>query len=108
MLTKGVRLHHDNLRPHVVNKTMSLIGEFGWDVVDHPPYSPDVSPSDVHMFPALKKHLGGMKFANDEEAHKAVILFLHEAAGSWFGEGIQKFVIQMRKLIKANGNYVEK
>lgn len=31
-----------------------------------------VASSDFHMFPALKKHLGGMKFANDEEIHKAV------------------------------------
>lgn len=61
-----------------------------------------------NMFPALKKHLGGMKFANDEEVHEAVISFLREAAGSWFEEGIQKFVVRMRKLIEVNGDYVEK
>lgn len=108
MLTKGVRLHHDNARPHVANKTTSLITEFGWDVLDHPPYSPDVAPSDFHMFPALKKHLGGIKFANDEEVHEVVISFLREAAGSWFEEGIEKFVVRMRKLIEVNGDYVEK
>ncbi|CAF4888914.1 unnamed protein product [Pieris macdunnoughi] len=108
MLTKGVRLHHDNARPHVANKTTSIITEFGWDVLDHPPYSPDVAPSDFHMFPSLKKHLGGMKFANDEEVHEAVISLLREAAGSWFEEGIQKFVVRMKKLIEVNGDYIEK
>ncbi|CAI6370152.1 unnamed protein product [Macrosiphum euphorbiae] len=82
--------------------------QFGWDVLDHPPYSPDVAPSDFHMFPALKKHLGGMKLANNEEVHEAVISFLREAAGSWFEEGIQKFVVRMKKLIEVNGDYIEK
>jgi len=61
-------------------KGVPLIAEFGWDVLDHPPYSPDIDLSDFHMFPALKKHLGEMKFANDEEVHEAVISFLREAA----------------------------
>lgn len=76
-----------------------LIADFGWDVLDHPLHSPDVAPSDFHMFRALKKHLGGMKFANDEEVHEAVISFLREAAGSWFEGGMQKIVVRMRKLI---------
>jgi len=93
---------------HVANKTTSLIAEFGWDVLKHPPYSPDVTLSDFHMFPALKKHLGGMKFANDEEDHEAIISLPREAEGSWFEEGIQNFVVRMRKLIELNGGYVEK
>jgi len=92
----------------VTNKTTSLIAEFGWDMLDHPPYSPDFAPSDFHMFPALKKHLGAMKFVNDEEVHEAVISFLREAVRSWFEEGIQKFVIRMRKLIEVNSGCVEK
>lgn len=108
MLTKGVRLHQDNARPHVAQKTMSLIQEFGWEVIDHPPYSPDVAPSDYHLFPALKKDLGGRKFATDEEVRQAVLTFLREAAGSWFEEGIQKFVCRMRKVIEREGDYIEK
>lgn len=30
ILTKGVRLNHDNTRPHMANNTTSLITEFGW------------------------------------------------------------------------------
>ncbi|UYV70372.1 hypothetical protein LAZ67_7002750 [Cordylochernes scorpioides] len=59
MLTKGVRFHHDNARPHTAHQTTALIEEFGWELVSHPPYSPDVAPSDFHFFLELKKNLGG-------------------------------------------------
>ncbi|GFV71465.1 mariner Mos1 transposase [Trichonephila clavipes] len=57
MLTKGVRFHHDNARPHTANRTTALVERFGWEMVSHPPYSPDLAPSDFHLFPELKKTL---------------------------------------------------
>jgi len=33
--------------------------DFWWEQFDHPPYSPDLAPSDYHLFPRLKKELGG-------------------------------------------------
>lgn len=44
-----------------------------WGVIGHPPYSPDVAPSDFHMFPSLKKHLGGMKFANGRQGARTYL-----------------------------------
>ncbi|GFW23514.1 histone-lysine N-methyltransferase SETMAR [Trichonephila clavipes] len=52
MLTKGVRFHHDNARPHTANRTTALVERFGWEMVSHPPYSPDLAPSDFHLFPS--------------------------------------------------------
>jgi len=66
-LTKGVRLHHDNARPHVSHQTTAKIEEFGWDLVKHAPYSPDVAPSDFHLFPKLKQSLGGQHFKTEED-----------------------------------------
>jgi hypothetical protein len=31
----------------------------GFQCLDHPPYSPDLAPSDYHLFPGLKKQLKG-------------------------------------------------
>lgn len=33
---------------------------FGWELLDHAPYNPDLSPSIYHMFLYSKKHLGGL------------------------------------------------
>ena len=47
---KGVLFHQDNARPHTAKETLELIEYFGWEVFPHPPYSPDLAPSDYHMF----------------------------------------------------------
>ena len=29
--------------------------QWGWEILEHPPYSPDLAPSDYHLFPNMKK-----------------------------------------------------
>jgi hypothetical protein len=49
---------HDD--PSVVNE--NLITTFGLEQFDHPPYSPDLAPSDFHLFLHLKSFLAGRSF----------------------------------------------
>ncbi|KAJ4448998.1 hypothetical protein ANN_00390 [Periplaneta americana] len=72
MLTDGVVLLHDNTRPHTARDTQNLISKFGWEQIDHPPYSPDLAPSDFHLFLHLKKFLSGQRFDGDDEVKTAV------------------------------------
>ncbi|GFT10972.1 mariner Mos1 transposase [Trichonephila clavipes] len=55
MLTKGVRFHHDNARPHTANRTTALVERFGWEMVSHPPHSPDLAPSDFPSLPRVEE-----------------------------------------------------
>jgi histone-lysine N-methyltransferase SETMAR len=57
----------DKARPHVAAPTMETIQKLKWNVLPHPPYSPDLAPSDYHLFGPLKEHLGGKRFHNNEE-----------------------------------------
>src|SRR3954469_23682395 len=43
-------LQHDNARPHTVKMTKEKLQALGWEVLPHPPYSPDLAPSDFHLF----------------------------------------------------------
>ena len=43
---KGVIFHQDNTRPHISLVTRKKLLELGRKVMPHPPYSPDLSPSD--------------------------------------------------------------
>ena len=64
-------LVHDHTRLHV---NTSPAG-FGWEVFNHnPPYSPDLAPSDFHLFLNLNKFLSGQRqrFQNDREAEMSV------------------------------------
>ncbi|KOC60774.1 Histone-lysine N-methyltransferase SETMAR [Habropoda laboriosa] len=47
---KGLILLHDNTRPHVSQFTIREINELGCETLKHPPYSPDLSPTDYHFF----------------------------------------------------------
>ena len=52
--------------------TQDLVTSFKWEQVDHPPYSPDLAPSDFHLFLHLKKFLGGKRFDDDDDLKDAV------------------------------------
>ena len=59
---KGIRLLHDNARPHKTKLVKEKINDVGMIELEHPPYSPDLSPCDFWLFDGLKKHLSGKEF----------------------------------------------
>ena len=67
---KDIILHHDNARPHAALETCQKIAEVGWEILSHPPYSPDIAPSDYHLFLFLQNFLTGKKFKNEEDSHQ--------------------------------------
>src|SRR5258705_1404255 len=73
-----------------------------------PPYSPDVAPSDYHIFGALKDSLGGRKFASDEEVKEAVHEWLRTRPKNIFLAEIQAFPKRWATCITRVGDYVEK
>jgi hypothetical protein len=56
-----------NARQHVAACSMDTIQKLKWNVLPHPPSSPDLAPSDHYLFGPLKGHLGGKLFRNNEE-----------------------------------------
>ena len=107
MLSKGINILHDNARPHAACQTVTLLQWFGWDIITYPPYSPDLAPSELHMFPKLKEHLSRMRF-NDDDAVKDAVQCFNSMVVNWYDLGIWKVPIRLQKCINRNGNYVEK
>lgn len=69
---KKILFHHDNAPAHTSMVVMAKMHELHFDLVPHPPYSPDLAPCDFFLFPVLKKHLAGQKFATNGEVIAAV------------------------------------
>jgi len=107
MLLCGVCLLHDSPRPHSAHVTTALLEKFKWDMLDHPPYSPDLAPSDFHLFLHQKKHLAGKKFDDDYEVQGECMWFKGQAADFYYS-GIQKLVPRLNKCLDNAGDYVEK
>ena len=63
---KGVVFHQVNARPHISLTTRQKLRELGWEVISHQPYSPDLAPSDYHLFKRLQNFLDGTKLASRE------------------------------------------
>ena len=73
----------------------------------HPPYSPDLTPSDFHLFLQLKKFLYGQRqrFQNnrDAEISATVVLIL---GGSLIRHRIQKLVPGYDTFLSSGGEHV--
>jgi len=108
MLSANIILFHDNARPHSAAQTQDLITSFKWEQKDNPPYSPDLGPSDYHLFLHLKNFLGGQRFDDDDELKDAVQKWLISQAAVFYEEGIQKLVLRFDKCLNNGGEYVEK
>ena len=108
MLSWGVVMVHDNARPYTGAATRNLIMTFGWDQFNHPPYSPDLAPSDFHLFLHLKSFLASRRFHDDNEVKEALTSCFASLAASFYDEGIQKLVQRYDMCLNNGGHYVEK
>jgi [histone H3]-lysine36 N-dimethyltransferase SETMAR len=68
--TTKIILQHDNAKSHTAKLIKVKFQELGWEVLPHPPYSPDLALSDYHLFRDLQVTLESVHF-NDEEDKKA-------------------------------------
>ena len=56
----------NNARPHLGKDVRELLDRYSWEVLPHPPYSPDMSPPDFDVFPKLKINMRGVRFSTPE------------------------------------------
>jgi hypothetical protein len=108
-LARRVLLHNDNARPHTAQATQERIQELQWELPEHLPHSPDLVPSDFHLFGLLKKkHLGGKRFTSDEEVETEVQQWLRQQSKHFYGAGFDALVKRCDKHINVSGGYVKK
>lgn len=107
-LSAVVLFHQDNAPPHKARVAMAAIKEAGFELMEHPPYSPDLAPSDFYLFPRLKEHLRGKKFFNDSEVITAVEAYLATQEKDFFLNGIRGLEKRWNKCVDLLGDYVEK
>lgn len=101
-----VHLLHDNARPHVASITRQLLEEFGWTTVPHPPYSPDLAPSDYHLFRGLKTFLRDQRFRDFDHVENAIAEFFGQQPAKFWERGIQSLPIRWRQVIDTAGDYI--
>jgi len=83
-------LLHDNARLHTARATIDTLETLKFEVLSHPPYSPDLAPSDFHFFP----HLKGTHFTADDEVKQAVMSWIKQRTSEFFIDGMRKLVLR--------------
>ncbi|GBL79046.1 hypothetical protein AVEN_48994-1 [Araneus ventricosus] len=69
---------------------------------------PDLAPSDFHLFGPLKQHLGGKRFADDDDVQHEVLLWMRQQFKEFYAAGIGALIKRRDKCINIGGDYVEK
>lgn len=103
-----VIFHQDNAPAHRAASTMLEIGVLGFQVLDHPPYSPDLAPMDFRVFPEIKASLRGRKFDSVQELRHATRDVIRSFDDQWYKETFAMWVSRHRKCVRISGDYVEK
>jgi histone-lysine N-methyltransferase SETMAR len=85
--------------------TQQKIKELNWEILDHPPYSPDLAPSDYNLFRSLQNHLNNKKFERFEEVNDVILVYFESKPRSFYKAGIEKLVTRWETVIASNGNF---
>ena len=96
---------HDNARPHVAKATRTKLDKLGWHVLPHPTYSPDLSPTDYHLFRSLGAFLDGKSFKNEEDLRSQLATFFSSKPNDFYERGIRDIVKRWQYVVDNNGIY---
>ena len=100
-------LLHNNTPSHSGTIVKKFLAQWKVTVLDHPPYLPDLAPSDYFLFPKVKSHLKGRLFDSILDIQKAVTSTLNTIAKDDFYKGIQKLHDHANLCVQLKGMYVE-
>lgn len=103
-----VIFHHDNARPHVAVVVKNYLENIRWEILPQPPYSPDIAPSDYHLFRSMTHDLAEQKFRSYEEVKKWVDEWIESKSADFFWRGIHLLPERWAKVVASDGQYFEK
>jgi len=78
----------DNARPHVAAPVKTYLETLKWEVLPHPPYSPDIAPSDYHLFWSMTHGLSEQHFTSYEDSKNCIDNWIISKDETFFRRGI--------------------
>ena len=103
----GVHLLHDNASSNKCEVVKSFLASEKVKVLNHPPYTPDLSPCDFFLFPRPKKMLSGNKYTSRSSLGSAIYQCLLQIPKEDYLSAYRDWVKRLQKCVSVKGEYFE-
>jgi histone-lysine N-methyltransferase SETMAR len=105
---KKIIFHQDNALTHKHVLAMEKLRDLHYELLEHPPYSPDLAFSAFYLFQKLKLFLAGQRFSSNQVAIAAVEGYFADLTKNDYRDGIMALEHGWNKSISLKRDYVEK
>jgi transposase len=102
---RNLVIHADNASLHIAQKCRPVCPENGLWLARHPPYSPDLTPSDFFLFGYVKDRLEGIVFASREEFLARIREVLDEIPPETLPPVFEHWIERLECVSQNNGDY---
>ncbi|GFU37677.1 histone-lysine N-methyltransferase SETMAR [Trichonephila clavipes] len=102
---RGAVFHQDNASPHTSVVTRQNLWELGLEVLMHPPCSPDLAPSDYHLFLAFQNFLSDKKLGSREDFENRLLEFFANKGKDFYERDIMKHCEATRTISMGSRNF---
>lgn len=97
----------DNAPSHRARPARETVELLNWDQLPHAAYSPDLAPSDYHLFSSMGHALAEQHFDSYENVRKWLDDWFASKDEQFFWRGIHKLPERWEKCVASNGHYFE-
>jgi len=104
---EGKILLHDNAPAHRTTATKKVLAGLGWEILPHPPYSPDLAPSDYHIFASMGHALSEQRFANFQQVSNWIENWFRSNGEEFFRRELRKLPERWEACVANDGKYFE-
>ena len=102
-----VILQHDNAQPHVAKPFKNYLETLKWEILPHPPYSPDIALSDYYFFRSMAHGLADQQFRSYEDIETWLDSWIASKDEHFHRNGIRALPERWAKVVANDGQYFE-
>ena len=102
---RKIWLHLDNCRVHNSVESQKRTKEAGFKRTPHPPYSPDIAPSDFFLFGYTKQKLKGHRFTDPDDLFEKIHEIIYKISKEKRKEVFDAWIKRCEYVISHGGEY---
>jgi transposase len=103
--SKSFLIHMDNPPIHIPESVQAKISGMPVQLAPHPPYSPDLAPSDFFVFGHLKSMMAGREFDSPQNLIAWIKATFERISRSLIERVFEEWMDQMEQCIAHQGSY---